>query len=247
MAETLSKSDKQASTTTPDLRVTLCLLTWNELDGCRHDVPNLPLDSFDDVYAIDGGSTDGTIEYLTEQGIPVYPQDQPGYNWAYLSAFRRCDCDALVLYHPKGSVDPEQVLVFRPLFEAGYDLVIASRMINGARNEEDDRRLRPRKWFVLGLGLMSALIWRRKGPAIKDVLHGFRGMRCDRFQAIDPLKFGLSIDLEMVVRGYRQQMRMIEVPVVENIRIAGTTHFKAYPTAKQLLLYMWREIWRPST
>jgi len=29
------------------MRVTLCLLTWNELAGCEHDVPLLPLDQFD--------------------------------------------------------------------------------------------------------------------------------------------------------------------------------------------------------
>src|SRR5262245_47215914 len=99
------------------VRLSLCLLTWNEIDGCKLDVPRLPKDAFEEVYAIDGGSTDGTIEYLAEQGIRVIQQETRTYNGAYLSAFRHCTTDALVIYHPKGSIDPAVVLQFRPYFE----------------------------------------------------------------------------------------------------------------------------------
>ena len=102
------------------MKLSLCLLTWNEVRGCRHDVPLIKREHFDEIYAIDGGSTDGTVEYLQSQGISVYRQDKPGYNNAYLSAFRRCSTDALVLFHPKGSVDPEEILKFRQYLEDGY-------------------------------------------------------------------------------------------------------------------------------
>lgn len=226
------------------LKLSLCLLTWNEIDGCRHDIPKLPLSEFEEVYAVDGGSTDGTIDYLESQGITVHRQPVRGYNQAYIHAFSQCTTDALVLFHPKGSIDPATVSNFRPLFEQGYDLVIASRIIRGARNEEDDKIFRPRKWFVMGLGLLSAAIWRKKGPLIWDVLHGFRGMRRECFFMIEPLEKGLSIDLEMVVRGYRKGLRMIELPVEERSRLAGETHFKAYRTGKQLLAYIAQELKR---
>lgn len=192
------------------LRLGLCLLTWNELQGCQHDLPKLPLEEFDEIFAMDGGSTDGIVEYLTEHGIVVFQQDKRGYNQAYISAFRRSTSDALVLFHPKGSVDPEALRKVRPYFEGGYDLVIASRMTRGARNEEDDNIVKPRKWFVMALGLVAAMVWRQNGPIIWDVLHGFRGMRVAKFAGITPLEQGLSIVLEMVVRGYRQGLRSIE-------------------------------------
>ena len=226
------------------MRLTLCLLTWNELAGCENDVPHLPLDEFDEVYAIDGGSKDGTIEYLRGRGITVHPQDRPTYNGAYLCAFRHCTTDALVFFHPKGSIDPASVLAFRPLFEQGADLVIASRIGPGARNEEDDHFLKHRKWFVMGLGLLISLLWRRSGTHVWDVLHGFRGMRKDAFFAIDPLPAGVSIDLEMVARAYRQRMRIATYPVEERPRLGGSTHFKAWPTGKRLLKYVWSELGR---
>ena len=164
-------------------------------------MPLLPLDQFDEVFAIDGGSTDGTIEYLRARGITVHPQDLPTYNGAYRCAFNHCTTDALVFFHPKGTIDPQAVLEFRPLFEQRADLVIASRIGPGARNEEDDQLVRHRKWFVMGLGLLLSVLWRRSGPLVWDVLHGFRGMRKAAFLAIDPLPNGVSIDLEMVARG----------------------------------------------
>ncbi len=61
-------------------------MVWNEVEGCRLDIPNLPLDQFDEVYAVDGGSTDGTSEYLESLGIPVYLQPKKGLNAAYIHA-----------------------------------------------------------------------------------------------------------------------------------------------------------------
>jgi glycosyltransferase involved in cell wall biosynthesis len=228
------------------MRIALCLITWNEFDGCRHDIPRLPLDQFDDVYAVDNGSTDGTLEYLQSQGIPVHRQPRSGYNQAYLYAFDLCHSDALVLYQPKGTVDPTETLKARELLMAGNDLVIASRMIDGARNEEDSRLFRFRKWFVLLLAIIASMAWRRNGPMIWDVLHGFRGMRKEAFIGINPLPDGLSIDLEMVVRAYRLNLRVAEFPVEERSRISGVTHFKAFSTGRKLIYYLWTELGRNS-
>jgi hypothetical protein len=64
--------------TAQPLRLTLCLLTLNELEGCRHDVPNVPFEAFDEAFAMDGGSSDGTVEYLQQRGITVFRQEKKG-------------------------------------------------------------------------------------------------------------------------------------------------------------------------
>ncbi len=226
------------------MRLTLCVMTWNELEGCRHDIPRLDLDQFEEVFAVDGGSTDGTREYLESRGIPVHLQDIPGYNGAYITAFRRCTTDALVLFHPKGSVDAAETLNFRPYLEQGYELVVASRIIDGGVNEEDDRLFKPRKWFVIGLAIVLHILWKREGNTVWDVLNGFRAMRREAFWAIDPLEHGLSIDLEMVLRSYRKRLKRVEFPVTEKARLCGETHFKAFPTGRRLLRYLLFELTR---
>ena len=55
------------------------------------------------LYAVDGGSEDGTVEYLKAQGIKVIEQPIRGYNHGYICAFENCSSDTLVVFHPKAS------------------------------------------------------------------------------------------------------------------------------------------------
>jgi glycosyltransferase involved in cell wall biosynthesis len=220
------------------MKVSLCLLVWNELEGCKIDVPNLPLDQFDEVYAVDGGSTDGTVEYLTAQKIPVYKQPKAGLNAAYHHAVEISTCDAVVVFLLKGTISPTTLMNFRPLLEAGNELVVASRNIQGAQNAEDDKLLKPRKWGVLALASSVALMWRREGYFVHDVLHGYKGFTVSGFRKIAPLDYGLSIDLEMVVRSYRLRLKRTEFPVSEIERPFGETRFKILPTGTKLIKYL---------
>ena len=227
------------------MSVALCLLTWNEVEGCRIDVPAIDFSQFDQVYAVDGGSKDGTIEYLKENGVAVYIQPVKGYNQAYIHAFEKCECDNLVLFHPKGSVPVSDLYKFREYFDAGYSLVVASRIIKGAVNEEDQHLIKPRKWFVKATGLLSYIIWAKYNKKVLwDVLHGFRGMNKLHFMEMGVLEKGLSADLEMVVRSYKLGYPYIEFPTQEMPRPHGETHFKAFATGKLLLKYMWFELRR---
>ncbi|MBE5845299.1 MAG: glycosyltransferase [Butyrivibrio sp.] len=95
------------------MKISLCLLTWNEIAGCKHDIPQIDRSKFDEIYCIDGGSTDGTVEYLESQGIKVYQQSAKGLNIACKDGAAHCNCDAFVFYHPKGSIPVEDSLLYR--------------------------------------------------------------------------------------------------------------------------------------
>jgi glycosyltransferase involved in cell wall biosynthesis len=226
------------------MRISLCLLVWNELEGCKLDVPRLPRDAFDEIYAVDGGSTDGTVAYLEQQGVPVHRQPKRGLNAAYVHANDVSTCDAVVVFFPKGSTPPEDLRRFRPLLEAGNALVVASRQIAGSRNEEDVAWFRPRKWMVRGLAIVAAALWRREGYWVRDVLHGLKGFSRAAFHQMHVLDHGLSIDIEMVARVYKLRLRRTEFPTTESPRPHGATHFRMWPTGKRLLAYLWFELWR---
>ena len=182
-------------------------MVWNELEGCKIDLPKLPRNEFNEIYAIDGGSTDGTVEYLADHGIPAYRQPKKGLNAAYIHAVKKSRCDAIIVFFPKGTIDPSSLLQFRPLLESGHELIVASRNIPNAKNEEDDKFLKPRKWAVLGLAHFASLIWRREGHLVRDVLHGYKAFTASAFKQIAPLDFGISIDIEMVIRSYKFRLR----------------------------------------
>lgn len=124
-------------------------------------------------------------------------------------------------------------------------MVVASRNIAGARNEEDQHLWRPRKWLVGALSLLASLVWQREGYRIRDVLHGVRAFTVAGFRQLNPTDTGLSIDLETTVRCYRLRLRRGEFPTQEVTRPFGDTHFKAIPTGLKLLRYMAREFRRP--
>lgn len=226
------------------MKPSLCLLVWNELRGCRIDVPSLPRGHFCEVFAVDGGSTDGTVEYLNSQGIIVHQQSKKGLNAAYTDANRLAISDSVVVFFPKGTIQTSELLKFIPLLELGNDLVIASRQIRGSTNEEDSQLLKPRKWGVRALALMIALIWMREGVLIRDVLHGVKAWKKSSFEKMCILDHGISIDLEMVVRSYKLKMNRVEFLTHEVARPHGETNFKILPTSKKLLKYLCYEIIR---
>ena len=226
------------------MRVSLILITWNELEGSKHDIPLIDRTQFDEIFCIDGGSTDGTIEYLTEQGIKVYRQSAKGLNQACKDGCEHCTTDAFVFYHPKGTIPVEDTYKFRKYYEDGYRFVVGSRMMKGAHNEEDDKFFKPRKWFVISLGLLAKILFKREGNTVWDTLHGFRGMTVEAFKRCDISDMSPSVDIEMVCRSYKLKLKRIEFPTTELPRIAGESHFKAFATGKKLLKYMWYEIKR---
>jgi len=226
------------------VKVSLCLIVWNELQGCKADVPKLPLDDFDEVFAVDGGSTDGTVEYLESLGIVVHRQPKKGLNAAYVHANDVATGDFVVVFFAKGTLPTSDVLKFRPLFGQGYELVIASRQLAGSVNEENESILRPRKWAVFCLAFVVAVLWCRDGPWIRDVLHGFKGWKRSTFKRMKILDVGLSIDVEMVIRSYKLRVPCVEFPTTELSRDYGETRFKFWPTGKRLLKYLWFELKR---
>lgn len=203
------------------------------------------MEAFDEIYTVDGNSTDGTKEYLEARGIPVYIQPRKGLNAAIVFAFEKCTTEALVIFHPKGTTPPEDTARFKELFENGHRFVLASRnSLGGINDDDDDKLLKPRKWFVTFLAIIASLIWRREGNIIWDVLHGFRGATVKAFKQMEPLDYGLSIDIEMVIRSYRKRIPRIEFPTIERRRPYRETHFKALPTGLRILRYLLHEIRR---
>ena len=221
------------------MSVSLCLLVWNEAHGCKTELPEIDFSLFDQVFAIDGGSTDGTIEILENAGIEVRPQSRRSYNAAYIDALDFFDTDSVVLYHPKGTIDPSSLPVMLDLLNKGNDLVIASRMMPGAVNEEDDQIIRHRKWFGEGLALASSVRWNRsKAKRITDPLHGYRGCSRKFAYSLNLRATGVTADLEMVQHAYESKAQVVEFPIQESERVEGTTHFPAYKTGKELLKYL---------
>ena len=224
------------------ISIALVMITWNEIDGVKHDVPLIDRTQFEQVYCLDGGSNDGTVQYLESEGINVYQQKEKGINQACIEAVEHCTCDAFVFFHPKGTIPVEDTYKLRSYYDQGYEFVVGSRMMKGGHNEEDEKILKPRKWFVLGIGLFEKILFKRDGNTVWDTMHGFRGMTVRAWNECGISKFDRSIDVEMVARAYKKRIKRIEFPTHETQRLGGETHFKALSFGWQTLKYLFWEL-----
>ena len=228
------------------MRVALCLLTYNERPCLEQIFPLIPTPShesgFDQMFAIDGGSTDGTVEYYREHGVPVIGQSRRGRGDAFLLAFEQIDADAYVFFSPDGNEDIQDLSRFKPLLESGADLVIASRMMKGAVNEEDIHLIKPRKWANNALNLLANLLFRKRRPFVTDSINGYRAItrRAAQDLRLDALDY--TIEYQMTIRALKSRMTIVEFPTREGQRVAGVTGASSLPTGIRFLNRLWAEL-----
>ena len=69
------------------MKVRIILATLNEIDGMKLIMPRIQREWYDQLIVIDGGSTDGTLEYCRDNGHFVKIQEGKGIRTALDQAF----------------------------------------------------------------------------------------------------------------------------------------------------------------
>lgn len=227
-------------------KIALCILARNELECLKVMLPMLPKPGpdagFDMICAVDGGSTDGTVEFFKENNIRVLSQSKRGRGDAFLTAFREIDADAYVFFSPDGNEDPKDLGKFRKLFDEGADLVIASRMMRESVNEEDGQLLKWRKWANLAFNFLANMLFRSKGPYITDSINGYRGITKAAATHLNLSAYDYTIEYQMTMRALKKKINIVEFPTVEGPRIAGETGAQSIPTGIRFLKRLWSEL-----
>lgn len=208
----------------------LVLLTYNEIEALPKLFDRIPRDCVDEFFAVDGGSQDGTVEWLRARGVQVLGQPRRGRGCAFAVALEAAKSDVLCYYSPDGNEDPADIpRLFVKLEEDGCDMVVASRMSRGARNEEDDHWWRPRKWVNLTFTFLANALWNR-GPYLTDTINGFRVVRADSFRRMECRVDGFVIEYLMSIRAMKLDMRLGEIPTIESPRLGGSSTAHSWPT-----------------
>ena len=225
--------------------IALILLVRNEKPCLDVVLPTLPQpgaeSGFDRIVAVDGGSSDGSIELLRRHGIQVIAQSPSGRGEAIQQAVQSIDADAFIFFSPDGNEAVNDLPRFRQLLEDGADIVIASRMMKGAQNEEDDRILRWRKWANNAFNLLANMTCRRSGPFITDSINGYRAITRTAARALRLDAPDYTIEYQMTMRALKARLCIVEFPTVEGARIAGETGARLIPTGLRFIRRFWLE------
>jgi glycosyltransferase involved in cell wall biosynthesis len=218
----------------------IVLLVFNEIDGLNQVWDQIPRSQFRYTIAVDGGSTDGSREFLASKGIPILDQPIAGRGVAFRVAAEALDCDRLIFYSPDGNEDAEDIIRLDDLLLKGADLAIASRFAKGAINEEADL-FRPRA------RVNQALTWianRLFGSAdyVTDTINGFRALRRESLLDLDTTVKRFPIEYQISIRAMSKGWKIAEIPTIEGQRAGGESKAISWPVGKDHIKVLLTEL-----
>lgn len=188
--------------------VVLLLPVLNEVDGLKATLPHIDRSLFDEIIVIDGGSTDGSVEYAYAEGLTVVRQLRRGLHVAVFDIINAIDCDYVVEFSPDGNCLPDRLSGLVDLLHRGYDLVVVSRYLDAARSYDDH--------FLSALGnRLFTWMTRLLGRApVTDALNIYRGFRRD---------IVLYEDFERLMRGPVLEPLVTGLALLHGLRYAETS------------------------
>lgn len=228
--------------------ITILVPTLNEIEGMKVIMPQIRREWYDQILVVDGGSTDGTLEYARAQGYDVVVQRRPGIRHAYIEAFPLIRGDIVVTFSPDGNSLPHLIPQLTSKVQAGYDMVIASRYCRGAQSEDDD--------VVTAFGnfVFTRLINLLHGSDYTDAMVMFRAYRTrlfselglDREEAYAPeklLRTVIGVEPLLSIRAAKRRLRVCEIPGDEPRRIGGQRKLQVVRWGGAYLLQVVRELY----
>lgn len=162
----------------------------------------------DQVIVIDDGSNDDTAEKARQAGAYVISHGiNRGYGEAIKSCFeaaRKHEADILVTLDGDGQHNPEEIPnVIAPILSNQADMVIGSRFLSHQTNMPKYRRL--------GIGIITVLVNLGSTTKVYDAQSGFRAYSRKALNVISLKESGMSVSVEILIRGRRAGLRVKEV------------------------------------
>jgi glycosyltransferase involved in cell wall biosynthesis len=234
------------------LKVTLLIPTFNEIIGMGKIMPNIKREWCDQILVVDGGSTDGTIEYCKRHGYDFVVQGRKGLRCAYLDALPYIKGDVMITFSPDGNSLPELIPPLVEKMREGYDMVIVSRYAKGAKSYDDDIITAFGNWMFTNM--INVFF----GSKYTDTMVMFRayktkllcGLELDKDSnyAFEERLFRTRVGLEplLSVRCAKNKLRIGEIPGDEPPRAGGQRKLEAFRWGAAHIIQIAREwvCWR---
>jgi len=199
------------------VKITLLVPTLNEIDGMKEIMPRVRREWVDEICVIDGGSTDGTLDYAESQGYRILRQKRKWLAGGYLDAMEHIENDVVLSFSPDGNSIPELIPELIEKFKEGYDMVIVSRYLGPAKSQDDD-------WLTgFGNWLFTSTINLLFGSSYTDSLVMYRAWRTDILRSVaKDVILSAGIEPLLTIRCAKRKLKVGEIPGNEPKRIGGT-------------------------
>lgn len=188
----------------------------------------------DQILVLDGGSTDGTIEWARANGYEVYVQKERGLRQGYNEVWPLIRGDVVITFSPDGNSLAELIPPLIAKMTEGYDMIIVSRYLGNAKSEDDGLITGFGNWFF------TRTVNVLHGGHYTDCMVMFRAYRRDLIAELDldkeksystPEKlFNTRISWEplLSVRCAKRKLKVTEIPGDEPPRIGGKAKLQVW-------------------
>lgn len=217
------------------MKVTLLAFTLNEVDGMKAIMPQIKRDWVDQILIVDGGSTDGTIEWAEENGYEIFQQEERGAGAAFCESMERITNDVVITFSPDGNSIPEKIPELINKMKEGYDIVICSRYLGDAKSEDDDPITAFGNWMFTTL---HNILFR---GGITDCLVMYRAYRADLYQKLDLGTRSPAWGTQLLARAIKKGYKVTEIPGDEPARIGGVRKMHPLKNGSQELYMFFKE------
>ena len=210
------------------MKVTLVISVLNVIVGMKVIMPQIKKEWVDQILFIDGQSTDGTLEWIKENGYEVVVQKKKGMRNAYMEALPYIKGDVLLTFSPDGNSVVDEIPKCIEKMKEGYDMVIVSRYKDWAKSADDDRITGFGNWLFTkvlisgfhGFPYTDAMVIYR---AYKKSLISELGLDKDEWYEKEERLFKTNVSWEplLSIRAARRKLKIAEIPGDEPARIGG--------------------------
>jgi len=234
------------------MKTTLIICTLNEITGMKQFMPRINRSWIDQIIILDGGSTDGTIEWSRQNGLFVYVQKKPGLRNAYTEVLDYVEGDVIITFSPDGNSIPELIPRLVEKMAEGYDMVIASRYKDGAKSEDDDWLTGFGNWLftrtvnvLFGAHYTDAMVIYR---AYKKQMMYDLEVNIDKSYELPEKLFNTKIGCEPMIsaRAAKRKLKITEIPGDEPARVGGERKLQVWRWGAAYMFQFFRDFlfWR---
>ena len=224
--------------------LSIVIPTLNEEHNIARLLPEVKkaIEKYDyEILVVDGGkngpSTDKTVAVAKRFGARIL-YDNRGKGSALVMGFGAAKGKIIISMDADLSHSPKELKLLISGIEAGYDLCVGSRFMEGGGSSDMPA------FRVFGNWVFVSLVNLLYGSKYTDMCYGYRSFSKDALKKLGRLReeeFG--IETEINIKAQKARLRVLEVPSFEKKRAEGTGKLRSFHDGFAILRTIIKNIW----